>query len=289
MFTIHTYIQISDDWRCDQYTWVNNGVKKMPKREPVVRKTYFQLDTPSGPSSEFVKHSYELMPSNGYVFIHYLGNEKVACDFAHRNSKHHMTRKYTRTCPSVIRGIENECVASTMAKVYRKNITKPTPASHVPVLQARNSQQVENVRNKKLREQRISHDSLYNLHEIALDIPQFVHKIETYPDLLCVCGHKGVLDELDKVLLLSSPSSQLISYDTTFQLGDFYVSVFAFRHTLFIESPVIPAAFLVHERKFQQCHEQLFEEIFKHVRTLKQTKHPLVTDEEKGIVNAIRG
>ena len=37
-------------------------------------------------------------------------------------------------------------------------------------------------------------------------------------------------------------------YDTTFQLGDFYVLILCFRHTLFKETPVIPATFLVHER-----------------------------------------
>ena len=78
-----------------------------------------------------------------------------------------------------------------------------------------------------------------------------------------------------------------MSYDTTFQLGDFYISVFSFRHTLFKESPVIPAAFMVHEREFQQCHEQLLNELLTHVSSLNQTKCPIVTDEEKGIVNAV--
>ena len=146
------------------------------------------------------KHSYELIPPNGYVLIHYLGS-----GFTQRNSKHHLDRQYTRTCPSVLQSIENECALSTTAKVYKKNITNQTPTSLLPVLQAWNSQQVENLCNKKLREQRISHDSLYNLHEIALDMPEFVHKIETYPDMLCVCGHKAILDGFDKVLLLQSP------------------------------------------------------------------------------------
>ena len=266
---------------------MNNAVRKLPKRERAIKKTYFVADTPNGPCREFMKHSYELIPSNGYVLIHYLGNETATCEFAHGNSKHHLDRQYTRTCPSVLQSIENECTLSTTAKVYRKNITNQTPTSHLPVLQAQNSQQVENIRNKKLKEQRISHDSLYNLHEIALDMPEFVHKIETYPDMLCVCGHKAILDEFDKVLLLHSPSPQLMSYDTTFQLGDFYVSVFTFRHTLFKESPIIPATFLIHERKFQYCHEQLFQETLKCVPGLNQTKHPLVSDEEKGILNAV--
>ena len=41
-----------------QYRWVNNAVRKLPKKQPVVKKTYFQVDTPNGPCSEFVKHSY---------------------------------------------------------------------------------------------------------------------------------------------------------------------------------------------------------------------------------------
>ena len=72
---------------------------------------------------------------------------------------------------------------------------------------------------------------MYDLHELAIDIPSFVHWIKTHPDLMCICGEKAILDELDRVLLLDSPSQQLLSYDTTFQLGDFYISVLAFRHT----------------------------------------------------------
>ena len=49
----------------------------------------------------------------------------------------------------------------------------------------------------------------------------------------------------------------------------------------------MPALFLLHERKFQQCHQQLFKEAIKHVPALKTVKHPIVTDEEKGIVNAV--
>ena len=33
---------------------------------------------------------------------------------------------------------------------------------------------------------RISHDDMYNLHETADDIPGYIHKIITFPDLVCV-------------------------------------------------------------------------------------------------------
>ena len=277
-----------DDWRCDQYRWFNNAVKKLPSKHPTVKKTYFICDTADGPCSDFKKHSYELLSPNGFTLIHYIGDERVASDFSHGNSK--SCRKFVRTCPSVMCTLDIQCSKSTTSNVYRHSITntsKSIPSTHIPVLEPRNSQQVENVRNRKSKEKRISNDSLYNLHEIAIDIPSFVHKIETYPDMVCVCGWKEILDEFEKVLLLQSPSPQMLSYDTTFQLGDFYISALVFRHTLFQEAPIMPALFLLHERKFQQCHQQLFKEAIKHVPALKTVKHPIVTDEEKGIVNAV--
>ena len=72
--------------------------------------------------------------------------------------------------------------------------------------------------------------------------------------------------------MVDSVNPQLLSYDTTFQLGDFYVSSLLFRHTIFKESPVIPALFLIHERNFkvpmkffsvlQKKRFQTFQEVF---------------------------
>jgi len=91
---------------------------------------------------------------------------------------------------------------------------------------------------------------------------------------------------MDRVLLLPSLSHQLLSYDTTFNLGDFYVSVLSFRHVLFKENPVIPAAFALHERKFQTVHEHFFLKFAAscHQPFQKLYTHPIVTDEEYGIM-----
>jgi len=97
----------------------------------------------------------------------------------------------------------------------------------VPVTTPCNMKQLRNLRHKQLQLSRISHDDMYNLHEIAYDIPGYIHKIITFPDLVYVCGVQEVLEELDRTLLLGS-SDQLLSYDTTFQLGDFYVSPLLF-------------------------------------------------------------
>ena len=53
-------------------------------------------------------------------------------------------------------------------------------------------------------------------------MPDFVHSIHMHPDLVCAC------DEFDRVLLLQSPVSQLLLYDTIIKLRDFYLSTLAF-------------------------------------------------------------
>ena len=46
-----------DDWRSDQYRWSNQGVHLLPKKKPKVKKSYFQIDTPEGPTDTFIKHA----------------------------------------------------------------------------------------------------------------------------------------------------------------------------------------------------------------------------------------
>ena len=87
---------------------------------------------------------------------------------------------------------------------------------------------MKQLRYKHLNQRQISRDALYNKHELAYDIPGFIRKITTYPDLVCICGLQEILEEANKVLQLNSPS-QLLSYDTTFKLGDFYVSPLLFK------------------------------------------------------------
>ena len=254
-----------------------------------MKKSYFHVDTPNGPSREFVKHAYQLLPPNSgnVVLLHYMGDERAAVSFTHGNAKG-LERAHIRTCPSVLRSMENECNHATPATVYRKLVTDVPPPMHMPVKQPRDTKQAKNIRSKLLEKHRLSHDALYNLHELAMDLPDFVHSIRTHPDLVCVCGNKALFAELDRVLIIDSPSAQLLSYDTTFQLGDFYVSTLAFRHTLFKEAPVIPVCFLIHERKFEACHEELFSICCKLMPSLRKSTKPIVTDEEQAFANTIR-
>ncbi len=142
------------------------GVHILPKKNPLIRKSYYQIQTPEGPSKEFTKHAYQLLSSKDYTtLIHYIGDEKVAVSFPHGNEKNNCERPYTRTCPSVLRNLETSSSSNPPSKVYKAAVTNvPASSAHLAVLQPRNYKQVENYRRKYLQNQRISHDSLYSLH-----------------------------------------------------------------------------------------------------------------------------
>ena len=132
--------------------------------------------------------------------------------------------------------------------------------------------------------------TLYNLHELSYDLNEFVYKITTYPDLVVICGFKPMLTEVNRLFQLKSASShQLLSYDTTFKLRDFYVSPLLFRNVLFAKSPVMPAMFMLHERKLKSTHDEMMRLVAKELPCLVDGNIvlPLVTDDEKGFADAI--
>lgn len=221
------------------------------------------------------------------TLIHYIGDETSATDFPHRNSCH-SGRQFVRTCPSYLSSCEVLVQNRKANVVYKQEVaTMKCEPALVPVKTPRNLKQLRNLRFKSLKNSRISRDALFNIHEIAYDIPGFVWKVTTFPDLICICGLQEILEEVDRVITLDD-RLQLLSYDTTFQLGDFYVSPLIVRHSLFQERPCIPVMFLFHERKLQETHQDMFRECIRRVPSLKTAKCPIVTDKEKAITNAIK-
>jgi len=68
----------------------------------------------------------------------------------------------------------------------------------------RNLKQLQNLRHKGNNELRISRDALYNINALARDTRNsFIHVINTYPDLLVLCGHTQLFTELERVLFFN--------------------------------------------------------------------------------------
>jgi len=138
---------------------------------------------------------------------------------------------------------------------------------------------------------RLTRDALYNLHELALD-GNFVHKITTFPDVEVFLYNPDTLSHFQEILRISHdlPTMQL-SYDTTFNLGDFYISILLFRYTIFQESPVVPLAYMIHERKYTSTHTAFFQYLQSICPEIDSAqKVIMITDSEtairQGILNA---
>ena len=117
---------------------------------------------------------------------------------------------------------------------------------------------------------------LFTLHELAYDLGNFV-KVITWS----YC-HLWIKSAVESILNTDSQLPQLLSYDTTFQLGDFYVSPLLCRQVIFKNSPVMPVLFLIHERKFQEVHQVFMQHVAKNLPSLVEGGKKLVTDEEVG-------
>ena len=78
-------------------------------------------------------------------------------------------------------------------------IKKETHEEEMP----RNLKQFQNLRYKGKNEMRISRDALFNIHAIARDSSnEFIHSIHTFPNLVVICGHSLMLDELEMYSIL---------------------------------------------------------------------------------------
>ena len=71
----------------------------------------------------------------------------------------------------------------------------------------------------------------------------------------------GTIQEFVQLLGREDLPYQCLSYDTTFDMGDFYLSVLTFRQTEFKETPVVPLLFMIHERRLESVHDFFFKRL----------------------------
>ena len=45
LFIYIPQLHFAEKWRCDGYRWYQNGIKNIPRKNPVIKKTYFILKT----------------------------------------------------------------------------------------------------------------------------------------------------------------------------------------------------------------------------------------------------
>ena len=218
--------------------------------------------------------------------MHYLGDHNDYQPEPHGNSKSR-NRGYIRTCPSVIAEIKKS-VNIRPAATYHKMVNDVGHGhiAHEAVNKPKNRKQVENAVQTQKNKNKISHDAIYNANWIAHELHDFIYEIRTFPELVFFMAHPDIISDFNKLLMMKSNEQLYCVYDTTFQLGDFYITVVCFRHILFENNPFIPLAFLLHGKKLQFNHEDFITSLSRRIPNLKKSNIPIIVDREKGITNA---
>ena len=281
-----------DDWRADGFYWPNaGGTNKIPKKTPKLKKYYFSSEDKDSKREVYVL----LEGSQQFWLIHYFGNEPCIRTTPHGNAKN-TDRPFQSTCKSVL-----DCLRQSKDRPLKCYQTfchgVSSHTSHV--MAPRNVGQVKDVQRYARKKASLGHDEVLNMFQMAYQLEGYCKVIDLYPDLNVIFFSDALVREfIDMFEALDGKSGIYLGCDTTFNLGDFYVTVISCQHVMFTNSvskvkgkptpePSIPLIFMLHERKFTSTHERLWSIINKHIPQIKALNIPVVCDREKAILNAI--
>lgn len=280
----------------DGYRWYSDtGFVDFPKsKKPVLvkrkAKPILTAEKPTG-DARFKMHLFKLPMRQSPLLVHYVGDETIFKDFPHKSATKEPKRPFIRSAPTI-----GEKVKANMDKhpqeLYQEMLFDSSAGSH-PAYVPRDRKQLENFRNAENARIRLSHDSLYNLYVLGFEYSNF---IKEYRVDFCAINNlvslvsDPLLEKLNK--LLDPPDgaydkSLKIYYDTTFNIGNYYLSIFSYRYYVLDGDPVIPAAFLIHQRKFAVDHNSFLLKLIKKCPNLASKPFAFITDREFTNISSI--
>ena len=137
----------------------------------------------------------------------------------HGNAK--KSTPHIRTAPSVLKEA-GETYKEPSVHYKEKVCNSNVPATHEATLKPRNPRQVKNAQAQAQKSRRYTQDDLFNLVELTHDIQDYAHRMFLVPGLGVVLGHRAMLQEFRAVLCTKGQQPQLVSYNTTYNLGSIF-------------------------------------------------------------------
>ena len=223
-------------------------------------------------------------------YVRYLGDRNLSKGFCHQNSKTTAKQRvdFARTNPKVLAEIRK--AKGNPLEIYGQMTNKKEgDCEEHAINTVRDEEQVTNALKIQRRQKRMTHDGLFNLVGLELDLGCFISFFQVLPQVVVMGYHADLKEILEKLIDRDDLPYQLLTYDTTFKLGDFYLSTLIFKQTEFKEGPIMPVAYIIHEVKTQSVHELFFKFISQILPGLNDDncRSLFVIDEEKAIYNAL--
>ncbi|KAM8977377.1 LOW QUALITY PROTEIN: uncharacterized protein RCH25_043863 [Pelodytes ibericus] len=285
LFTYKDRHEAHKDWRADQYQWVHLGVHSLPRKNPKLKKTYHQRKI-NNERVNFHRYGYEHKdPTIKIVVVHYLGKADLSIkEAAQGNMRKFPLRSLVLTMPTVLSNIPTQ-MAKNPSVIPKKPIVETTPNSkHMMVQLPKNVDQMTN--QYECRKRKISQDDICSVYELHFALENFVKNYGLVPEFNVVLALPAIIRVFEQLCSISS--HPVLYYDTTFHVGDFYVTPLLFRCTFFEEEPCIPLAAIIHQGKNMNVHKSFFSRLVEVIPYINVSNVIIVTDREQAISQAIQ-
>jgi len=162
-----------------------------------------------------------------------------------------------------------------------------TPDAHEEDL-VRNMKQVQNIKYAMDCER----DDIFDTIAFANDHAGFIQCLDLSKGLNVVLAHSGMINHVNKLYdnltVLTNDNPICFFYDTTFQMGNFFLSLLSYNHPCFYQNKTVLMAVYIHCYTEEVDHRRFFTEMKFCVPNLDSPKTVIVTDREKSIINAIK-
>ncbi|XP_078495172.1 uncharacterized protein LOC144749981 [Ciona intestinalis] len=288
------------EYTCDQYRFISTGCNNKDKE---IYKRYYSIKDPAGKGKQtinsFQRHVYSLRISEfshteiPLYLIHYIGDETIHKDSTHGNAKTNTGLFFStskRAMDNIAKKVKIEPAKKAYAE-YQIEMSKIADQTRLPTDRPRNRKQCANVKYIQNRDALLTNDEIFSTYELMTQTGSFIRKFLIGPDLVVHIAEPEMIKLTSDIIKVSAQHKdlkQVISYDTTFCMGDFYVSVLVCRNVMLDKDPIFPFAFMIHDRKFARYHRDFFHDILKAIGLDKAVNVPFVTDRERGITKAFQ-
>ncbi|CAF0876445.1 unnamed protein product [Rotaria sordida] len=114
-----------NDWRSDGYRWVQIAARRLPTHNPVIKKCYFHAGQKNKKKNkDFEKQAFVSLIDPSKVVVQYLGDENIAEEFPHGNSKKN-TKPFFRTRPSLLNKLVSDAATNVETiQIFKQYTTK---------------------------------------------------------------------------------------------------------------------------------------------------------------------
>ena len=226
------------------------------------------------------------------TLIQFWGDESLSVPLVHGNSKKNK-RPYSHMFPSVAREIEasplkaTEVTATLVERAREVAETTGQPVSSIQGVMTPNCNRQVRQLQKKFRDQKQTQDSFAEMFTASQEYDS-VRLFIVCPRLVLLFATDESIKQMRDILRVSWEEGgrrQEVSYDTQFELGDFYVSTLTIKDIRMANRetgicPIFAGFMVLHDRKYQADHEAAFRRITELVPELKTHKFVASSDGE---------